>query len=80
MAAKPAIDASAGERQGDPLEIPALRCGAMAEMKSYPASPAHQQALGYPGELVDDWQEKAIAKLGELVRGSRALKDRKSVV
>ena len=69
-----ATDVPTADRQGDPLEIPALRCGAMADSKPYPATPAHQQMLGFPGELVDDWQEKAIAKLGELVAGSRALK------
>jgi len=60
--------------QGDPQELPALRPGAMAASKSYPASSAQQQLLGFPGELVDQWQDKAIAKLGELVQRSRALK------
>jgi Fe-S oxidoreductase len=59
---------------GDPLQIPELACGAMAASKPYPASPAHQQALGFPGELVENWQEKAIARLGELVDSSRALR------
>jgi len=58
----------------DPLEVPALAYGAMAKSKPYPASVAHQTALGFPGELVENWQEKAIAKLGELVRNNRALR------
>ena len=44
----------------------------MAGSKPYVATEKMQEAIGFPGELVDDWQEKAIAKLGELV-GSRAL-------
>ncbi len=47
-------------------------------MKSYPIIPLiaesqTSESLGYPGELVDDWQSKAIARLGELVRNNRAL-------
>ena len=61
------------EEQPDPLEIPSLERGAMAESKPYVASPDHQAAIGYPGELVENWKEKAIDKLGELVGKSRAL-------
>jgi Fe-S oxidoreductase len=39
----------------------------------YEAAPEHNEALGFPGELVDDWQAKAIEKLGELLKKSRAL-------
>ncbi len=59
---------------GDPLEMPQIACGAMAASKPYPASPAHQEPLGFPGQLVENWRDKAIAKLGELVEGSRALR------
>jgi Fe-S oxidoreductase len=70
-----AVDAKTEDHShGDPLELPALACGAMAESKPYPASAAHQAALGFPGELVEDWHGKAISRLGELVNGSRALK------
>ena len=58
----------------DPSEIPPLAPGAMAESKPYPASEEHQEAIGFPGELVDDWKEKAIDKLGELVSNSRGLR------
>lgn len=37
------------------------------------AEAATSEALGYPGELVDDWHDKAITRLGELVAGNRAL-------
>ena len=56
-----------------PINIPALREGAMDHSSPFPAAPAHQEALGFPGELVDDWQEKAIDKFSELLGKSRAL-------
>ncbi|SDG65747.1 sulfate reduction electron transfer complex DsrMKJOP subunit DsrK [Roseospirillum parvum] len=56
------------------IEPPPLAPGAMAHSKPYVAQPAHNEALGYPGERVDDWQAKAIQALGELVDSSRALK------
>ncbi len=59
---------------GEYPTIPALAEGAMAHVRPYAAAPAHQEALGFPGELVEDWQEKAIGKFGELLDGSRALR------
>lgn len=40
----------------------------------HPASPATLESLGYPGTLVENWHDVAIARLGELVAGSRALR------
>ncbi|MDA8231118.1 MAG: (Fe-S)-binding protein [Magnetospirillum sp.] len=54
--------------------MPALACGAMAQSRSYVAAPAHQEALGFPKELVPDWQEKAIAKMGDLLSRYRSLR------
>jgi Fe-S oxidoreductase len=54
-------------------EIPVIVEGAMAESKPYEAKPAHQESVGFPGELVDNWQDVAVKKLGELVSESRAL-------
>ncbi len=54
-------------------EIPALQDGAMSHSHPYVAAPEHQQALGFPGELVEDWHDKAIARFGELLKKSRAL-------
>ena len=50
----------------DPLEIPALAPGCMAASKPYVAAPEFQKALGFPGELVENWQDKAIEKMAEL--------------
>jgi len=56
------------------LEIPSIDVGSMGHMKTFPAAPAHQEALGFPGELIDDWHDKAIEKMGELLGKNRALK------
>ncbi len=54
-------------------EIPVIVEGAMKDSKPYVAKPAHQEGVGFPGELVDNWQDVAVKKLGELVSNSRAL-------
>lgn len=53
--------------------IPLIHEGVMAHSKPYFAKPEHQKDAGYPGELLDNWQEVGIKKLGELVSKSRAL-------
>ena len=55
-------------------EIPPIEIGAMAHSKPFVAKEEHQQKIGFPGELVDDWQRVAIDKLGELVANSRGLR------
>jgi Fe-S oxidoreductase len=57
-----------------PLEIPQLKCGAMAGSSPFPASPAHQESVGFPGELLPDWKERALAKMKELGEKNRAFK------
>ena len=58
----------------DDLAIPALTEGAMAHSKPFVAKPEHQVPLGFPGELVEGWHDKAIAKMGDLLGKSRALR------
>lgn len=60
---------------GDPAErvIPCLQPGAMEQSKPYVAAPAHNEPLGFPGELVPDWQEKGIARMGELLGKYKSL-------
>ena len=55
-------------------EIPVIVEGAMAHSRPFVAAPDHQQALGFPGELVDDWHDTAIAKMGELLGKYRGLR------
>ncbi len=52
---------------------PALREGAMAHSRPFVAKPDHQEPLGFPGELVEDWHDRAIAKMGELLGSYRSL-------
>ena len=55
-----------------PLEIPRLKCDAMADLQPYPASTKHQEDIGFPGELLDDWKERALARMKEIADGNRA--------
>ncbi len=54
--------------------IPKLREGAMAHSQPFVAKPDFQKPLGFPGELVDDWERKAVAKMGELNEKYRSLR------
>lgn len=54
--------------------IPLIQEGASAHLKPFVASEAIQKNLGYPGELVENWQEMAIAKMGELLGKFRSLR------
>ncbi|WP_025769950.1 sulfate reduction electron transfer complex DsrMKJOP subunit DsrK [Thioalkalivibrio sp. HK1] len=59
-------------------QIPALVEGAMSHSRPFVAEPEHQRALGFPGELVDDWHDRAIEKMGDLLhryRGFRVFLD-----
>ncbi len=53
--------------------IPKLVEGAMAHSQPYVAKEDFQKPLGFPGELVDDWQEVAIKKMGDLTSRYRSL-------
>jgi len=55
-------------------EIPPIEIGVMAHSKPFVAKEDHQEKLGFPGELIDNWQQVAIDKMGELVDNSRALR------
>ena len=53
--------------------IPALKPGAMAHSKPFVAKPEHQEPLGFPGELVDNWQQVALDKMADLLGKYRSL-------
>ena len=55
-------------------EIPPVRVGVMAHSSPFVAKGEHQRALGFPEELADDWRDKVLAKMAELLRGNRALR------
>jgi Fe-S oxidoreductase len=54
-------------------EVPALQPGSMAGSKPFVASDKIQQAIGFPGTLVEDWHDRAIGKMGELLGKYRSL-------
>jgi len=54
--------------------IPILKPGVMKGNGPFVAKPAMQESLGYPGELVDNWQEVAIEKMGDLLKKYRSLR------
>jgi len=53
--------------------IPAIQVGAMAHSSPFIAKPDHQTDLGFPTELPDDWKDKVIAKMGDLLKKYRGL-------
>ena len=53
--------------------IPLVQVGAMSHLKPFVAGAPLQKALGFPEALVEDWQAKAIAKMGELLGKYRSL-------
>ncbi len=50
----------------DPLDLPDLLPDCMRASKPYAATAEMQAAIGFPGQLVDDWHDKALAKMDEL--------------
>jgi Fe-S oxidoreductase len=54
--------------------IPILQADAMAASKPYVAAEKLNEAIGFPGKLVDGWEARAVAKLGELRDKYRSLR------
>ncbi len=54
-------------------EIPVVVENTMAHSQPYVATAEQQEALGFPGELVGNWQQVAIDKMGELTGKYRSL-------
>jgi len=59
---------------GEFLTTPAIKRDAMAHSRPFVAAPEHQEAIGFPGALVDNWKEKAVERMGELLDGNQALR------
>ncbi len=53
--------------------IPKYKDGTMAHSKPFLSKVQFQEPLGFPGELVENWKEKAIDKMGELQSKYRSL-------
>ena len=60
-------------REHGPADIPAVRDGTMAHSAPFPSKPQFQEPLGFPGELEEGWEQKAVDKLGELTGKYRGL-------
>jgi Fe-S oxidoreductase len=54
--------------------IPQLQPDVMDGNGPFVAKPEHQAPLGFPGELVENWQAKAIEKMGDLLNKYRSLR------
>jgi hypothetical protein len=54
--------------------IPLVAAGATSHLKPFVASPAIQTAVGFPGELTEGWEQRAVAKMGELLDKYRSLR------
>ncbi|MFQ5755524.1 MAG: sulfate reduction electron transfer complex DsrMKJOP subunit DsrK [Acidiferrobacterales bacterium] len=53
--------------------VPPIQQGAMQHSRPFVAKPEHQQPLGFPGELVDNWKKVALDKMGELLGKYRSV-------
>ncbi|MEK7716581.1 MAG: sulfate reduction electron transfer complex DsrMKJOP subunit DsrK [Pseudomonadota bacterium] len=58
---------------GEYQVTPHIKPDTMAGSKPYIAKPDIQAGMGFPKELVPDWENVAVKKLGDLVSQSRAL-------
>ncbi|HOP17270.1 MAG TPA: (Fe-S)-binding protein [Gammaproteobacteria bacterium] len=54
-------------------EVPPVVPGTMAHSQPFIAKPEFQEPLNFPGELVDDWHDKAIDAMGDLLGKYRSL-------
>ncbi|OOZ40695.1 reductase [Solemya pervernicosa gill symbiont] len=54
--------------------IPDLQNDATSHLSPFIAKPNHNEDIGFPGELVDNWEEKAIDKMGDLLGKYRSLR------
>ncbi len=54
--------------------IPHIKPGSMKHSSPFVANADHQESIGFPGGLVDNWEEKAVAKLGDIARNNKAFK------
>ena len=55
-------------------DVPRIKEGAMSHVKSFIAPQGPQEYLGYPWQLGDDWKERAIDKMGDLLGKYRSLR------
>ncbi len=54
--------------------VPKIKEGATAHVKSFLAAETSQTYMGYPWQLTDDWHDRAIDKMGDLLGKYRSLR------
>lgn len=54
--------------------VPKIKAGATSHVKTFQAAEASQAYLGYPWTLTEDWKERAIDKMGDLLGKYRSLR------
>lgn len=54
--------------------VPQIQVDAMAHSRPFAAKPEHNMPLGFPSELVDDWQKTALDRMGDLLSKFRSLR------
>ena len=55
-------------------EVPKLKENATSHLAPFKSKEEFQSSLGYPGELVDNWQDKALDKMEDLLGRYRSLR------
>ncbi len=55
-------------------DVPKIKVGATAHVKSFLAAETSQKYMGYPWTLTDDWHDRAIDKMGDLLGKYRSLR------
>ena len=55
-------------------EVPKIKEGATGHLKTFLAAEASQSFLGYPHELGDDWKERALERMGEVLKKFRSVR------
>ena len=55
-------------------EVPELVDGTMDHMETFKAKPEFQEALGFQGQLEDNWKEQALDAMGDLLGKYRSLR------
>ena len=56
------------------IEIPKYVPDSMKASGPFIGKEVHNEPLGFPGELVDGWEEKAVEEMGNMVNKYRGLR------
>jgi len=55
-------------------EVPKLEPGTMAHLQTFKAKPEFQEALGFQGELSENWKEEAVTAMGDILDKYRSVR------